>query len=270
MLPDNPGTMLTSSRDQIRMAYSALCNTPIEECENPIRRAFLTITGDQEKLQITECYEEGDQQDDDAHGNVDPNRLNTNIVSEQLTVLQGQHRDVRREVRELKRELQGMKEGLTHSLRDIMAGINRIARAPAARQIDPVPGAVVDPDRVLNRRHIGPIALLSSKPGNLHVLWQEWESGTSGRKPAKDFTAHERGQCRHKYSRRKYVWGAVEKNIALGHDHMSAIDCIYQKYGRMKTVTQIINLMANEARALKEAALQEVMNVNEGRLHAYV
>jgi hypothetical protein len=48
-------------------------------------------------------------------------------------------------------------------------------------------------------------ARLSPNPRNLHTLWQEYEFGFGGRKPAKDFMAEERGRVKYSYHRRKVV-----------------------------------------------------------------
>ena len=110
-----------------------------------------------------------------------------------------------------------------------MDGINRITHASTARHMDPAPGVAVAPGLPPNHWYLGPVALLSIKPSNRHVLWQEWESGIAWRKPAKDFTATERGHVRFNYLRQKYVWYTIENNFALGLDHMSAIGRVYQK-----------------------------------------
>ena len=80
-----------------------------------------------------------------------------------------------------------------------------------------------------------------------HVFWQEWENGSGGRKAAKLFISAEREHMRHKYSRRKYVWLAIQKNIDLGKNHMTIIDMIYNQYRRDKHITQIINMIQSEA-----------------------
>jgi hypothetical protein len=53
----------------------------------------------------------------------------------------------------------------------------------------------------------GPIfaATPSANPRSLHVLWNEYERGIGGRRPAKLFHIQERGKVKHKYHRRKMV-----------------------------------------------------------------
>ena len=50
---------------------------------------------------------------------------------------------------------------------------------------------------------------LSKTPKTLFVLWQEWEVGIGGRKPAKLFTRVERGRVKFIYCRRKILWETV-------------------------------------------------------------
>jgi hypothetical protein len=91
-------------------------------------------------------------------------------------------------------------------------------------------------------------ARLSPNPRNLHTLWQEYEFGFGGRKPAKDFTAEERGRVKYSYHRRKVVWDKIAELVRAGHTAQVAIDRIYQVYGQASTVTSIINQMRQDRR----------------------
>ncbi len=87
---------------------------------------------------------------------------------------------------------------------------------------------------------------LSSNPKNLFVLWQEYEFGISGRKPARDFTAKQRGKTKHKYFRRKAFWEVVAEMVRGGMMAEAAIDRVYLVYGRNKSITKILNKMIND------------------------
>ena len=54
-------------------------------------------------------------------------------------------------------------------------------------------------------------ASLLSKPWTLYVLWEEYTKGFGEAKAAKDFTAKERGNMKHKFSRRKVFWDCVTR-----------------------------------------------------------
>jgi Transcriptional activator of glycolytic enzymes len=88
-------------------------------------------------------------------------------------------------------------------------------------------------------------ATLSKCPKNLYLLWEEYEFGLHGRKPAKRFTTRERGQDRFKYNRRKIVWDQISKMIRQGHSYLTAINVLYQIY-RDNSVTDIINKMRTD------------------------
>jgi hypothetical protein len=90
------------------------------------------------------------------------------------------------------------------------------------------------------------VLALSPRPRNLHILWQEYEFGLGGRKPARQFTAIERGRVKFKYCRRKVVWDIIDRMVRGGFTAQVAIDKIYVVYGHI-TVTQIINLMRTDA-----------------------
>ena len=82
-----------------------------------------------------------------------------------------------------------------------------------------------------NESELVPPANLSNCPKNLYVLWAEYESGIGGNKPARLFTASERGAVRFKYCRRKIVWDAVEALVQRGLTSDVAIDRIYSECG---------------------------------------
>ena len=52
-------------------------------------------------------------------------------------------------------------------------------------------------------------ATLGKCPESLFVLWQEFEFGIGGRKPAKLFSTAERDKVRYSYSLRKHFWTLI-------------------------------------------------------------
>lgn len=96
------------------------------------------------------------------------------------------------------------------------------------------------------RRSVGLLvngAVLSSKPKSLHDLWTEWCFGVNGNKPAKDFTAAERGACKYTYCRRRVFWDMVRSHMKAGFSANAAIDRIYDAYGHRSSVTSILKKM---------------------------
>lgn len=56
-----------------------------------------------------------------------------------------------------------------------------------------------------------------AKPRDLYQLWQEYEFGIGGRKPARQFTSVERGAVKFTYSRRKITtWDAIDRMVRSG------------------------------------------------------
>jgi len=63
----------------------------------------------------------------------------------------------------------------------------------AIQQVAVADGAAVNATVNAINVTLSPAASLSPLPRTLHALWHEFEFGIGGRKPARDFTASERG-----------------------------------------------------------------------------
>jgi hypothetical protein len=100
------------------------------------------------------------------------------------------------------------------------------AAAAAASTVDPTAGRPAD---------------LSATPRTLNELWEEYQNGTGGRKPARLFTTQEKRRVTDKYCRRKVVWDIVAARIRAGDTAQVACDRIYKAYGQTTSVTNIIN-----------------------------
>ena len=90
---------------------------------------------------------------------------------------------------------------------------------------------------------------LSPNPKSLYILWDEWERGIGGRKPAKEFTLAERGKSKHKYHRRRIIWRLISEMVRSGSTSDAAIDKIYSSYGNNLSVTEIINRIKRDVKA---------------------
>jgi hypothetical protein len=91
----------------------------------------------------------------------------------------------------------------------------------------------------VGEEYLDPTAKLG-KPKTLLMLWKEFMEGLDNNKPAKDFTAVERGRVKSKYSRRLSFWMVMIRLIRAGLTDLQAIRTIQQAYGNDKSVTQII------------------------------
>jgi Transcriptional activator of glycolytic enzymes len=107
---------------------------------------------------------------------------------------------------------------------------------------------VTDPEQQVGDGNLP--ATLVPTPRTLAELWEEYQFGIGGRKPAKDFEAHERGNAtngvKQKYYRRKFVWYTIEELMRRGDSRDNAIRKIRQAYGWRCSVTQIINFLIND------------------------
>eukprot|EP00956_Cyclotella_meneghiniana_P016518 scaffold26080_cov43-Cyclotella_meneghiniana.AAC.7 len=99
---------------------------------------------------------------------------------------------------------------------------------------------------------------LSKCPRTLHDLWKEYVTGFSGNKAAKDFSKSERGACRFNYTKRNLVWQAIAKMVNRGYSADSAIDKIYDVYGRSTSVTKIIKRLQEDKKNGGNDALREI------------
>ena len=91
-----------------------------------------------------------------------------------------------------------------------------------------------------------PLAKLYRSPKSLYDLWQEYQFGLNGEKPAKDFSSTERGKNKSMYCRRKVFWDVISTLIRAGYTSDTAIDKVYQVYGRGTSVTSILVMMVRD------------------------
>jgi hypothetical protein len=88
-------------------------------------------------------------------------------------------------------------------------------------------------------------ATLSPNPRTLDLLWQEYQFGIGGRRPAKSFSARERGRVKHMYHRRKVVWDVLASLVGAGMTAQQACEKIYAVYG-LVSVAAITNKMRQD------------------------
>ncbi len=163
---------------------------------------------------------------------------NVSIVNE-LAAVRSMLMDVKRRLEEISTsnqiELSQMKTAMHKKLDRVHTSINRIAARPAVERVHGhIPeGAQVEP-------RSEPRSILSKRPRDLYELWNEYEVGVPGCKPARQFTASERGSCKWMYSFRLNFWTKIETMIRSGYTSDTAIDAVYAAYGRSKSVSDIV------------------------------
>ena len=127
-------------------------------------------------------------------------------------------------------------------LQAVAAANDMMHEQPPAQQIH-APPIAQEQDRPIVQGRVALEASLSPSPRTLHILWEEWEFGIGGRKPASQFTEHESGNKHHKstYSRRKSFWSLVCHLIRRGIPAQDAINRIYGVYGHNLNVSKILD-----------------------------
>ena len=86
-------------------------------------------------------------------------------------------------------------------------------------------------------------------PRTLAILWTEFEFGIDGNKPAKYFTAKERGVVQFAYCLRKPFWLLIQKLIRHRHTHLTAISELERVYmgNRRPSVTMVLGQIKSDA-----------------------
>jgi len=160
-----------------------------------------------------------------------------NRLFQQMQALYGQMNGLRTENREVKLEIRRFEQLLGMQLRKMDSCISKMT----------LPPAVIENNDANNNEDSPPATLVPS-PKNISVLWQEFMFGIAGRKPARTFSARERGKCKCTYNRRKLAWAKIAELIRSGHTAQSAIDLIYDVYGKSTGLSAILVKMRYDRR----------------------
>lgn len=271
-------------RNGIRSAYALLNSTLPPEDSNPVEKVQLIISNTDGCLEITEAGAYA------AEGGGAVNQQNVLIQHELRSIhthMREQDRD-RAEMKLAQRQTLAAVQHIQPLVRQMGRAITilqRMTAAPGGYMLPVAPayqqqaggGGVAaagaggeaaaapalqqaDEDSVVSgAAHAAAIpyaSTLSPLPSSLYVLWQEYQVGIAGRKPAKNFSRRERGAVKHQYARRKVVWDQISELIRAGETWQVAIDRIYAVYGQRTSVTKIINQLRIDRRNGGPAALR--------------
>jgi hypothetical protein len=155
--------------------------------------------------------------------------------------LHSQNTALRREIEELKVQQSLHAQRIEQNFTRLNTNIRRIAVQPAQRV-----RAMNVGNEENNSTGENYVSTLSPTPRSLYILWQEYEFGIGGRKPARLFTPVERGKAKYTYHRRKVVWDVIATRVRAGDTAQVVIDQIYELYGTAMTVSRIINMMRRD------------------------
>jgi len=232
---------------RIRTAYAAVGGRELPIGENPVKKVPLVVTGYDGVVNMDELGGEGGVNDQGL-------RLGDSS-EDKLMAIYSKIDGVTRRQAQAEAQTQLYHSRTDRKLENMDKNLRRIARQPVQRvlHVDTAGGGgVVEQEQA---QEGASIASLSPRPRDLHLLWLEYEFGLGGRKPARQFTAMERGKVKFKYSRRKVVWDTIDRLIRCGYTAQVAIDRIYVVYGQT-SVTHIIDRMRRDAIGGGHAALR--------------
>jgi hypothetical protein len=270
--------------ERVRAAYSILLGQPEEEeffQNNPIEKFSLEVTGDDAILVITELGNEdpeGQVAGGGGGGGVAPigTRTDRQLLNTLLQQVNTMNMTFNAAVGNLLERQEADRKLMMTQFRINAANVRRIAIQPARplqRAAQPqsnnligcAPAAAATATADSNSVAAGgflpspPLAELSPTPRSLYVLWQEWVHGISGRKPASQFTAKERGGAsKHKYHRRLKIWKRISLLVNAGIDSTTACDRMYDVYGPSLSVSKIINALDKDT---KNGTLHSLLTV---------
>ena len=236
-------------RDRITTAY--LPTHP--DIAQPVVRVPLTIYRIQDTLMIDEMPHHGGGGAAPPAAGVAP-VVNDQQMAQVLVNLQAVQQAVASNHQQAQESLASLRQWVLNQFRTVNGNIRAFGgtiQGAVARQ-DPQQATrrrqATDPDRQVPQEQEGTRpATLAKQPRTLAELWEEYQFGIGGRKPAKDWNSTERGNRMHgikqKYYRRKMVWWTIEELIRSGNTRDQAINKIRGAYGWRCSVTQIINFI---------------------------
>jgi hypothetical protein len=171
-----------------------------------------------------------------------PNARQAGFGQDHFRALYSQVLGLKRELHDARKDNNHLHERHYRMMQQLDRSIRRIALQPVQHPRNEQAAAAAIPG-------MNTATLLKNPRSSIYILWQEFEFGIgiAGRKAAKAFTAEERGRVKYNYHRRKVVWDKISEMIRAGHTSNTAIDAIYDAYGRASmSVTAIIIQMLRQ------------------------
>ena len=239
---------LAAMRHQVRRQFFEIARAAdvsgIEEVDyNPIRKVPVIVSGDQGSVMIETL-------DADVLAGAPGHRVggvgSAAAIQDQLLAIQSSLSQVRQDANESKNSINMQFGNINNQLLIMNGNFKRMGKQPVRMMAEAA--------AVIQEHEGGPaicaapplIASLSVAPRSLFELWEEYQVGIGGRKPAKQFTHHERGCVKHRYHLRNIVWQVILGLVRQGHSDQRAIDLIYNIYGGGTSVTNVIRALKRD------------------------
>ncbi|KAG9407882.1 hypothetical protein AC1031_021123 [Aphanomyces cochlioides] len=167
------------------------------------------------------------------------------VVKTELNVLKSVVLSVKRRQEEIQNNLQtelaDLRRHFDRRFDNLLSISKRIAEMPISLPSRVTAQSVLPTTAKKPKR-----SLLCKKPRDLYELWHEYEFGIGGNKPAKDFTAKERGETKWTYCTRLVFWNLIKAMVNRNHTNDTAIDAVYIAYGPSSSVTQVLRQLRRD------------------------
>ncbi len=245
--------MRTGMRKRIRQATESNGGKTVDAGENTVRKIRAMVTGVEGEVHIDKVEPleggVGGGGAGGAGGQLGNNGGNdNNYVRALYSQVVGMRRENQEQIQQLREEVIRLSNRNFQQQQLINRSVRQIALQPVQcprNQQPPGGAAAIEPPAGAGVL-VANAATLSRNPRTLYLLWHEFEFGIGGRKAAREFTAVERGRAKYAYHRQKVVWDKIAEKIRAGWTANTAIDAIYNHYGRGTSVTIIINTMRRD------------------------
>jgi hypothetical protein len=234
---EEPHGMPASLSSRELAAYGDIgerCTLP--PTENPIARLPLGLTGVDSQLIVNLIMTDADN---NGGGGGTDFRTRAGMEREEVRLLSSQVLQLRRELADSRDEATRRDFSTKNTLSRLNRNVARLAVLPLRRSVD----IDASQEEESTGQEARLAAILIPRPRTLHDLWKEYQFGGPGRKPAKDFTASERGKVKVAFSRRKVLWDKVSELVRNGVAAQVACDLVYEAYGQNMPVTKIMAKM---------------------------
>lgn len=226
---------------RVRTAYTRVEGNRLAIAENPVEKKLLVASGNGEEVHLDEVPD----MEGMARGR---GQQAAETRGDQLTAVYAKQTALERRVIDMANSQQHYHHQTDRRLIQVERSVRRLSMfRPVGRRDDAAEDAEGE-ERRGGRAPIPFVATLSRCPRDLYILWREFEFGIGGRKPARHFTRFERGRVRVVYSKRKLVWSTIDRMVRGGYVAETAIDKIYEVYGRGLSVTEIIKRLRVDER----------------------
>eukprot|EP00977_Amphora_coffeiformis_P018547 scaffold6568_cov173-Amphora_coffeaeformis.AAC.1 len=209
---DTTVSMPTEMRDCIKRGYLEECAT-LDPGTNPVAKKLVHVSGRDAQvfMEILDTNQTGEQQAPEQ-GTVAQNsaaRLSNTQASDGLLLsILSQGNQLHRSIIDLQTSVESVKGTQRTHTQIINCLVPKIDTNPInmlQRNANPASraAAAAPPRTAIGFRNS--TATLAPHVRTLPQLWEEYQTGLGGRKPARDFNRTERGRCKFMYSQRKYV-----------------------------------------------------------------